>query len=217
MTHSAAPAAAPDAVDPAALSTLASMGFPEVRCGKALRATGGNVEAALEWLMAHMDDPGIDDPEPAGAGAAGGGGGGAAAAADPEAVASLASMGFSDARATRALRETGGSVERAVEWLFSHADDPEDDAMDVAADGAATAAPAADEPRIDSAAPAGYDLFGVIAHKGSSVHAGHYVAYVRRGGRWVLFNDRKVAACAEVMESAAAQGYVYLFKKRSSA
>jgi uncharacterized UBP type Zn finger protein len=35
------------------------MGFPEIRCQKALLATGNSdPEAAMEWLFAHMEDPG---------------------------------------------------------------------------------------------------------------------------------------------------------------
>lgn len=29
---------------------------------KALSVTGGGVEQAMEWLLAHADDPGINDP-----------------------------------------------------------------------------------------------------------------------------------------------------------
>lgn len=39
---------------------------------------------------------------------------------DPEKVANLEQMGFSPAHARRALRETDGDMERAVDWLFSH-------------------------------------------------------------------------------------------------
>jgi ubiquitin carboxyl-terminal hydrolase 5/13 len=43
----------------AALSQLEEMGFPLVRCQKALLATGNSdPEAAMEWLFAHMEDPG---------------------------------------------------------------------------------------------------------------------------------------------------------------
>jgi ubiquitin carboxyl-terminal hydrolase 5/13 len=43
----------------AALAQLQGMGFPLVRCQKALLATGNNnAEAAMEWLFMHMDDPG---------------------------------------------------------------------------------------------------------------------------------------------------------------
>ena len=43
----------------AALDQLEAMGFPLVRCQKALLATGNSdPEAAMEWLFAHMEDPG---------------------------------------------------------------------------------------------------------------------------------------------------------------
>lgn len=42
-----------------AMGQLQAMGFPEIRCKKALLATGNtDPEAAMEWLFAHMDDPG---------------------------------------------------------------------------------------------------------------------------------------------------------------
>ena len=49
--------------DPHALSQLMEMGFPEVRCRKALLATTAsngeqNAEVAMQWLFEHMDDPG---------------------------------------------------------------------------------------------------------------------------------------------------------------
>jgi ubiquitin carboxyl-terminal hydrolase 5/13 len=38
---------------------LEGMGFPLIRCQKALLATGNSDgEAAMEWLFAHMEDPG---------------------------------------------------------------------------------------------------------------------------------------------------------------
>lgn len=40
--------------------------------------------------------------------------------------------------------------------------------------------------------PAGYELTGIIVHLGSSTHSGHYVAYIKKNGQWVLYNDRKV-------------------------
>jgi ubiquitin carboxyl-terminal hydrolase 5/13 len=45
--------------DENALHQLQTMGFSEVRCRKALLATNhAGVEIAMEWLLAHMDDPG---------------------------------------------------------------------------------------------------------------------------------------------------------------
>jgi ubiquitin carboxyl-terminal hydrolase 5/13 len=106
----------------AALSMLEAMGFPRVRCEKALHATGNeDPEAASNWLFAHMEDPDIDDPvdfNPS----SGSGGGAASAAIDPEKIENLGAMGFSAPQARQALKETGGDMERAVDWLFSHPD-----------------------------------------------------------------------------------------------
>lgn len=45
--------------DVAALSQLEAMGFPLIRCQKALLATGNSdAEAAMNWLFQHMEDPG---------------------------------------------------------------------------------------------------------------------------------------------------------------
>ena len=108
------------------------MGFPLVRCQKALLATGNSdPEAAMEWLFAHMEDPGaavllllrihnskthtpltvdIDEPiviQSSGAGA-GAGGSGAGGGNEPNEgqVSMLAEMGFTHAQARKALRET---------------------------------------------------------------------------------------------------------------
>ena len=52
------PATGPD-VDAAAVAQLEAMGFPTIRCQKALLATGNNgAEIAMSWLFEHMEDPG---------------------------------------------------------------------------------------------------------------------------------------------------------------
>lgn len=44
-----------------AMSQLEAMGFPAIRCQKALLATGNSdPEAAMNWLFAHMEDPGMN-------------------------------------------------------------------------------------------------------------------------------------------------------------
>jgi uncharacterized UBP type Zn finger protein len=46
------------------MAQLEGMGFPKVRCQKALLATGNaDPTAAMEWLFAHMEDPGMNLPE----------------------------------------------------------------------------------------------------------------------------------------------------------
>lgn len=85
------------------MAQLEGMGFPPVRCQKALLATGNSdAEAAMEWLFGHMEDPDIDDPIQVPSA------GGAASGPEPSAeqVAMLADMGFTSAQAKKALRET---------------------------------------------------------------------------------------------------------------
>lgn len=60
----------------------------------------------MEWVLAHMEDPDFNNPlpEPSAAVGGGGGGGDSSPAADPEAVAMLSSMGFTDVQASAALK-----------------------------------------------------------------------------------------------------------------
>ncbi|KAK1580600.1 ubiquitin carboxyl-terminal hydrolase [Colletotrichum navitas] len=198
-----------------AVSQLEAMGFGRNRCDRALHATGNSdANAAMEWLFAHMEDPDIDEPLVLGSGGAAAGGGGSA---DPEKIEMLGAMGFSVPQAKKALRETSGDVERAVEWLFSH---PEDQGIfddDDAAPAAGSESAAAPKSEAGSAAtPAKYQLQSIACHKGTSIHAGHYVAFIRKeiDGRpqWVLFNDEKVVEAGEI-EEMRKFAYVYFFKR----
>lgn len=46
------------------VTQLEMMGFPRVRCEKALRATGNNdAELAMEWIFANMENPGVFCPK----------------------------------------------------------------------------------------------------------------------------------------------------------
>jgi ubiquitin carboxyl-terminal hydrolase 5/13 len=168
----AATTTAPPALPPrfelnaADVAALEALGFGANRCARALRATGNNgAEAAAQWLFEHLDDEGLDLPLEADAG-------GAPPPlppreVDPAAVENLAAMGFGEGQARRALRETGGDVERAVDWLFSHPDaGPEED---VPAAPAVETAPAGMK---GVEGPAGMALDGVVCHKGGSIHAG---------------------------------------------
>ena len=203
-----------------ALEMLMAMGFPKVRCEKALHATSnGDAEVAAGWLFEHMEDPDIDVPVDLGSGSGGGGASGGSGAVDPEKIENLGNMGFSAPQARQALKETGGDMERAVDWLFSHPDAQGDFGEN---DGAATAS--SDEPAKANAAkdigPAKFVLSSIVCHKGASIHAGHYVAFVKKrlpekedgGEGWVLFNDEKVALGGNV-EEMKKFAYIYFFRR----
>lgn len=148
--------------DSAALEQLENMGFPRHRCEKALHATGNSdANAAMEWLFAHMEDADIDAPLELD------GGKDPAVAADPEKVEMLGAMGFGPPQAKKALKETGGDMERAVEWLFSHPDEQGD-----AEDNSAPADPAPKEIAGNGKTPAIFELHSIVCHKGGSIHAG---------------------------------------------
>jgi ubiquitin carboxyl-terminal hydrolase 5/13 len=106
-------------------------------------------------------------------------------------------------------------MERAVDWLFSH---PEED--DDVYDANANAVPITNkEGKIagHESLPANYRLQSVVMHKGSSLHAGHYVAFIRKdipgiGEDWVLFNDEKVVRGGD-WDEVYKTGYVFFFRR----
>lgn len=186
-----------------ALAQLQTMGFPLIRCQKALLATGnGDAEAAMEWLFGHMDDSDIDAPlQPISS----------SSAPEPstDQINMLGDMGFTSNQAKKALRETGGDMERAVEWLFSHPDDLGDSDSS-----ATTVKSTAKEIPGTKDLPARYRLKAFISHKGPSLHSGHYVAHIRIGEDWVLFNDEKVVkADCESVKELKKLAYLYVFEK----
>lgn len=169
LPEDAAAAAPTFTPNEAALGQLEGMGFPRVRCDKALHATGNSdANAAMEWLFQHMEDADIDVPLDLGAGSGSGG----PAQATPEQIEMLGAMGFGAPQAKKALKETGGDIERAVEWLFSHPDDA--GLADGDEDATAAAAAVADSsgPAGSATLPANFQLQSIVCHKGTSIHAG---------------------------------------------
>ncbi|ETN39622.1 uncharacterized protein HMPREF1541_05848 [Cyphellophora europaea CBS 101466] len=212
-------AAAPQfAPNEAAMAQLTGMGFPEPRCIRALHATGNaDGETAMNWLFQHMEDPDIDEPldiSSLSAPSAATGG------PDPEKMAMLDAMGISAPQARKALKECNGDVERAVDWVFSHPDDQGDFGDDAAATAPPGDVAASREIPGSEELPAKFELQSIVCHKGASIHAGHYVAFIRKevpgeegqGKQWVLFNDEKVVKGGEV-EEMKRFAYVYFFRR----
>lgn len=157
--------------NPESLEQLMAMGFPKIRCDKALLNTGnGDAESAMNWIFAHMDDPDIDAPlshQPNDSRQS--------VDVDPGKLAMLGDMGIEAAHAKAALAATGGDVNRAIDWVFSHPDEPieiNEDAPTISAQGTGSSSSSCG---FDSK-PALYQLRSIVCHKGSSVHAG-YVCY----------------------------------------
>jgi ubiquitin carboxyl-terminal hydrolase 5/13 len=110
-------------------------------------------------------------------------------------------------------------MERAVDWLFSHPDEPIAPEMDTF-DSNANAVTVTGDAKVSGhvASPANYKLQSVVMHKGSSVHSGHYVVFIHKeipgvGEDWVLFNDEKVVRGGDWNE-VYKTGYVYFFRRQ---
>lgn len=116
-------------------------------------------------------------------------------------------LGFTDEQAKAALVSTGNNPERAADWLFSRMDNL-DAAVAEALASAGGGAPAEAAPVDDG--PGKYSLFGIVSHLGKNTGSGHYVAHVKKDGRWVIFNDRKVGLSKAPPLDV---GYMYFFKR----
>ncbi len=153
--------------DETLLVQLEGMGFPRVRCEKALRATGNlAAEPAMNWLFEHMEDADIDVPIDLSATEG-------KIVVDPASVAQLREMGISPPQARKALKETDGDVSRALDWVFAHPDDQgkfeEEEGQE--AQESIQAQGEKERPGSDTL-PANFQLHSIICHKGASIHAG---------------------------------------------
>merc|ERR1712216_43030 len=94
-----------------------------------------------------------------------------------------------------ALKETNGAADRAADWLFSHMDDLDGSIARLQSSQAANSGEAP-EPKLELEDGEGkYDIVGMISHIGKNTGSGHYVAHIKKRdtGKWVIFNDEKVA------------------------
>lgn len=194
------------------VSQLMGMGFSENGSKRAALATkNSSAEASMEWVFAHMEDPDFNDPLPRVEETEDES---SAAQFGAEDIGSLTAMGFSDPQAKAALKATGGSLERAADWLFSHADDL----------GAAVAAVEKDTTTASEGNESGvascrdfidgeprYELLGFASHLGKNTSCGHYVAHIKKEARFVLFNDAKVAVSQNPPTDL---GFLYIYRRK---
>jgi len=223
----AAAAAAPaaDEIDMAVVQQLMTMGFTENACKRATKAvSGAGVEAASNWMFGHMEDPDFNDPLPAPAAAAtaaAGAGGGGKPAISEDAIQMLCGIGgFAPRQAEAGLIACDGNSERAADWLFSRMDDLDTavEAVYAAQAGDAAAAAAGGGGGAGDGGGSGdaddgegkYELFGIISHLGKNTGSGHYVAHIKKEGKWAIFNDRKVG---ESKAPPLDVGYLYVYKR----
>jgi ubiquitin carboxyl-terminal hydrolase 5/13 len=58
--------------------------------------------------------------------------------------------------------------------------------------------------------PGKYKMVGMVSHIGKNTGSGHYVAHIKRDGKWVIFNDEKVALSENPPSPHA---YLYLYQR----
>ncbi|KAK6946790.1 Zinc finger, UBP-type [Dillenia turbinata] len=182
--------------DDGIVAQLVSMGFSKLHCEKAaINTLNVGVEEAMNWLLSHMDDPDLDVPISHEA---------QTSSVDQSKVDTLVSFGFQEDIARKALKASGGDIEKATDWIFSNPSASNASDMDAVTNTVST---------IDDALPDGggrYRLLGFVSHIGTSTHCGHYVAHIHKDGRWVIFNDDKVGASVDPPKD---MGYLYFFER----
>jgi len=191
--------------DESVVSGLMGMGFGKNRAERAwFHTQGKGTEAAMDWVFSHMDDPDIDSPfvipstkkQSTST----------SSASQYESTAEMMmgmGLGFSRAWTLEALNNCGGDPDRAVDWMFSH-EEPQ---------GAVQQQPQSTE--ISSEKKEGntssqYTLFAFITHMGTSLQAGHYVAHIKHGNQWVIYNDAKVC---ESQDPPKKMAYIYIYRR----
>ena len=113
------------------------MGIPENPAKHALYNTGNSdADAAVTWYFEHMADESINGPLLVKKAAAGGAGGGAPKDDIPQdLVDQMTMMGLPEKKSRQALKNCDKNLERAIDWAFSHMDDPDEEEEEVGNDG----------------------------------------------------------------------------------
>lgn len=207
-----------------ALSQLMDMGFGMNGCKRALTTVGGSdTEAAMNWIFEHNMDPDFNDPIPessADAAPAPSSGSSDGNDVDDTVVMSLVeNLGmFTIDQVRAALKETSGAADRAADWLFSHMDDLDSAIANLQGNSSTggTGEASGPGPNTNASLEDGegkYSMVGMISHIGKNTGSGHYVAHVKKGTKWVIFNDEKVA----LSENPPIQhAYLYLFQRKDT-
>lgn len=205
----AAPAAqSADAMvaDEGVVMQLVSMGFSDNGSRRAALATGNaDAEAAMSWVLEHMDDPGFNDPPAAVVQPADD--------VDSSLLATITEMGYTDRQARAALRKHKNNMEAAMDWIFSNMDDLETLIAEMEATpvhGAAVGSSSSARSECDDGSGK-YSLMAFISHIGRNTDHGHYVCHVKRADGWVLFNDEKVAKLSSLPPLD--YGFMYMYKR----
>ena len=213
-SETSTPATSAPQIDEGAIAQLMEIGFSYNGCKRALLKTGGSdVEAAMNWIFEHNNDPDFNDPLPDNN--------------TPEASTSrnnnnvdegvvmslVDSLGcFTKEQVTVALVECNGSPDRAAEWLFSNMDNLDTVIANLKKKEEKTSDSKPKTADVEDG-DGNFSLIGMISHIGKNTSSCHYVAHIKKDGKWVIFNDEKVALseCPPTPHA-----YLYIFQRKDS-
>lgn len=194
------------------LIQLTSMGFGENGCRRALINTdNANADVAMEWIFAHMEDTDFNDDVSALLATKNSVASAEASGPSPELIGQLSALGFSDEQCRKALIIHDNNVEAAAGFMFGQ--DNLDAALDermAAASGSGSGASSTVLPDYSDIGEGKYEMVSMISHIGRNTEHGHYVCHCKKGDRWVLFDDDRVAHSKNPPLD---KGFVYLFRK----
>lgn len=198
-------------VDEGLVVQLTSMGFSENGSRRAAIATNNaDADTAMNWVFAHMEDPDFNDPPPLPTATSSTGTNCTESNINAEAQAMLSAMGYTADQANAALKATNHDIERAADWLFSHADDLDACVAEVLGQTVkSTVSNTEIEPHFESG-EGHYTLMAVISHLGKNTDHGHYICHLKKGDSWVLFNDEKVG---KAKSAPLGYGFMYLYRR----
>lgn len=119
-------------LNPEIVQMLVDMGIPTNAAKHAVFNTGNqSADLAIGWFYENIENPICNEPlrvKKQGAGAASKG----AFQPSEEGIMMITSMGLTEAQARRGLRKCNNDIERAMDFIFSHMDEPDsEDEMQV--------------------------------------------------------------------------------------
>ena len=202
-------------VDQEQLNMCLMMGLPELGAKHALVNTGNSgADAAVTWYFGNMENPAITGPLPTVKKKVKQGGFEAKkeekkeekeVVVDDGALVMLTSMGMDAERSRKALMKFNNNMEQALDYITSHG--PEEDEFDEPKEEEAKGGP---QEWVVDQRPGIYNLDAFVTHLGNSIHSGHYVAHLKKGDDWALYNDHKVAITTDPPHDKA---FIYFYKK----
>ena len=180
------------------LNYLLQCGIPELGAKWALYKNNNNPDIAMGWYCEHSEDPDIKQPLPKIKVQKGK----SKSNVDPVALQNLIGMGFTEQKATIALKKNHNNVDNALNFLFDHPEDLVDDTMDIDEE--------EEEKELNKGNGSLYNIYGYITHLGKNADHGHYVCHIRKeGDTWTYFNDLRVNSWDNPPVH---KGYIYVYK-----